>query len=237
VQIGMNRNSWQTELDQLNFELSSDSMQFLPEYKQRINVLEELKFIKDGCLELKGKVACLFKEHEIVLTEVIFDNILQTMTTEEIAGLLSGFVFQQKVEKPQIESPKLKENIDRVIAIATNIGEVQNKCGIKETVGDFVEEIKFGLCNVCYQWAEGKPFKDIVEGTDIQEGIIVRALQRMDEVISDIKSAAEIYGDTSLGDGSSLMEKMDKTSQSIRRDIVFSASLYTQVDDDVDIDL
>ena len=233
IQIGMYRSSLISDLERLKFDLSPESMLYLPEYKQRLRVLEDLKYINtEGFLEMKGKVACLFKEHEIVLTEVIFDNILQGLSTAEIAGLLSGFVCQDKTAPPTAKPPKLQASIDKVKEIAKKIGETQNKYGMKQNIADFVDELKFGLCNICYEWSEGKTFKEVVEETDIQEGIIVRALQRLDEVISDIRSAAEVYGDTSLGDGSSLVEKMDKTSESIRRDIVFSASLYTQVEDD-----
>ena len=99
-------------------------------------------------------------------------------------------------------------------------------------VQDFVDEIHFGLLSVTYEWAQGKPFKDIVENVDIQEGIIVRTLQRLDEIFNDVSSAAKLFGDDSL------LAKMEETSKSIRRDIVFAASLYTQTDPrELDVDL
>ena len=56
--------------------------------------------------------------------------------------------------------------------------------------------------------------------TDAQEGIIVRCIQRLDEVCKDVKKAAMIVGSPELA------EKMEETSNAIRRDIVFAASLY-----------
>jgi antiviral helicase SKI2 len=233
MQLGMIRNTLLSDLERVKFELSPESMMYLPEYKKRLRVLQELGYINaEGFLEMKGKVACLFKEHEIILTEIIFDNVLQGLSTSEIAGLLSGFVFQQKSDcSAPVKSPELQERITRIKAITNKIGKTQEKCGLKRDV-DFVGELKFDLCNLCYEWAEGKTFKEVVEGTDIEEGIIVRALQRLDEIIADIRSAAEMYGDTSLGDGSSLVEKLDATSLSVRRDIAFSASLYIQDEED-----
>jgi antiviral helicase SKI2 len=57
--------------------------------------------------------------------------------------------------------------------------------------------------------------------TDCPEGIIVRCIQRLDEVVRDIKNAARIVGD------SILQERMQQVSAAIKRDIVFAASLYT----------
>lgn len=57
--------------------------------------------------------------------------------------------------------------------------------------------------------------------TDIQEGIIVRCIQQLNETIMDVKDAARIVGDPEL------KNKMEEASTAIKRDIVFAASLYT----------
>lgn len=60
--------------------------------------------------------------------------------------------------------------------------------------------------------------------TDAQEGLIVRCIQRLDEVCKDVCKAAKIIGNPTL------CEKMQETSTIIKRDIVFAASLYTTDD-------
>ena len=105
---------------------------------------------------------------------------------------------------------------------ATKIGEVQVACGLMEPVGDFVESFNFGLVEVVHEWARGLPFSDITQLTDVQEGIIVRTIQRLDETLRDVKDAARVIGDPVL------YQKMDAASAIIKRDIVFAASLYTQ---------
>lgn len=66
-----------------------------------------------------------------------------------------------------------------------------------------------------------QPFAEIAQLTDVQEGTVVRCIQRLDEVLKDVRQAARIVGDSVLG------SKMEKASLAIRRDIVFTASLYT----------
>lgn len=56
----------------------------------------------------------------------------------------------------------------------------------------------------------------------VQEGIIVRCIQQLNEILCDIKDAARLFGDLVL------KKKMEEASDAIKRDIVFAASLYTQ---------
>lgn len=82
--------------------------------------------------------------------------------------------------------------------------------------------LNFGLVKVVYQWARAESFASIMNLTDVQEGIIVRCIQQLNETLRDVKNAAIIIGNPIL------KEKMDEASSAIKRDIVFTASLYTQ---------
>ena len=46
-------------------------------------------------VELKGKVACELHSHEVLLTELLFENVFDDYEPGEIAALLSSLVFQQ----------------------------------------------------------------------------------------------------------------------------------------------
>lgn len=83
------------------------------------------------------------------------------------------------------------------------------------------DELNFGLIEVVYEWARNKPFAEIMELTDIKEGIIVRCIQQLNETLCNVKDAARIIGDPVLH------SKMEEASNAIKRDIVFAASLYT----------
>lgn len=45
-------------------------------------------------MKLAGRVACAMSSHELLLTELLFDNALSALRPEEIAALLSGLVCQ-----------------------------------------------------------------------------------------------------------------------------------------------
>lgn len=42
--------------------------------------------------------------------------------------------------------------------------------------------LNFGLVEVVYEWAKGKPFCDIINLTEVQEGVIVHSIQKLHEV-------------------------------------------------------
>ncbi|XP_068603246.1 superkiller complex protein 2 [Brachionichthys hirsutus] len=216
------RVSVQEELDKLMFLVSDQSLSLLPEYHQRIKVLKSLQYVDGGgAVQLKGRVACRISSHELLLTELLFENVLSPLAPEESAALLSCLVFTQKTQvEPHITST-LQEGIGQVVSVARRIGELQRDCDIPQTAEEFVAQFKFGLTEVVYCWARGMPFAEIALLTDVQEGTVVRCIQRLDEVLKEVRQAARIVGDSVLG------SKMEKASLAIRRDIVFTASLYT----------
>uniref|UniRef100_A0A3Q1HQ42 SKI2 homolog, superkiller viralicidic activity 2-like n=1 Tax=Anabas testudineus TaxID=64144 RepID=A0A3Q1HQ42_ANATE len=212
----------QEELDKLLFLVSDQSLSLLPEYHQRIKVLQSLQYIdSSGAVQLKGRVACQISSHELLLTELLFENVLSPLAPEESAALLSCLVFTQNTQVEPHITNTLQEGIDRVLSVAQRIGELQRECGIPQTAEEFVGQFKFGLTEVVYCWARGMPFAEIALLTDVQEGTVVRCIQRLDEVLKEVRQAARIVGDSVLG------SKMERASLAIRRDIVFTASLYT----------
>ena len=92
---------------------------------------------------------------------------------------------------------------------------------MKVDKGTFVEKnLKFGLVHVVYDWASGVDFIDICELTDVQEGDIVRCINRLDELCREVRNCARMVGNPTL------YVKCEEASKSIKRDIVFAASLY-----------
>ena len=209
----------------LQLLMSDQNLALLPDYQQRTEVLKDLGFIDhESRVQLKGKVACeVHSADELVLTELILENVLAEYEPEEIVALLSAFVFQEKTD---IE-PTLSENLLRGKEAIIQISERVNHYQILHQVilssddsNDFVSRPRFGLVEVVYEWAKGMSFNRITDLTDVMEGTIVRVVTRLDETCREVMSAARLIGDPTL------YAKMDKARELIRRDVVFTASLY-----------
>lgn len=76
------------------------------------------------------------------------------------------------------------------------------------------------IAQVVYEWAQGTAFEDICKLTDVQEGIIVRTIVRLDETCREFRDAARVMGNTQL------FQQMTEASAAIKRDVIFAASLY-----------
>ncbi|KAL3871690.1 hypothetical protein ACJMK2_039674 [Sinanodonta woodiana] len=210
------------EYKRLKFLLSDESLILLPEYQQRIQVLKNVGYCDDNnTVQLKGRVACEISNHELMITELVFENALTELHPTEIAAILSCVVFEQK----KCSEPKLIDTLEkgqeRIKEIARNISRLQRAAGM-QLAGEYEEEFHFGLMEVVFEWARGMPFSEITKLTDVQEGIIVRSIHRLHETLRDVRNAARIIGDPVL------YRKIDEASAMIKRDIVFAASLYTQ---------
>lgn len=205
--------------------LSHEALSLFREYKDRIMLLRERNYIDDNDrVMLKGNVACGMSMNELVTTELVLENVLSGLTPAEVAALLSATVFQGKTREDQnaiIGSlpDTLQNGIFRLIQIHDDILKSERTFHIMSLANDQI--LNFGLVHVVYHWASGLPFAEIMQLTDIQEGIIVRCIQQLNDIISDVKDGAKLMGD------SALEQKMVDSSTAIKRDIVFAESLYT----------
>lgn len=83
----------------LEYLISYESLSLYPDYQNRVNVLKALEYIDDeDMVQMKGKVACGMGSHELIITELIFQNSLSKFEPAEIAALLSCLVFQVKMD-------------------------------------------------------------------------------------------------------------------------------------------
>ncbi|KAJ3855058.1 antiviral helicase [Lentinula lateritia] len=200
--------------------ISDQNLELIPDYEQRVGVLQELKFIdENSTVLLKGRVACeINSANELVLTELILENTLAGYEPEEVVALLSCFVFQEKTDVEPVIPPRLEQGRDAILAISDRVGRIQDS--YKVASEDFQAKLKFGLIEVVYEWAKGMPFEQITALTDVAEGTIVRVITRLDETCREVRDAARVIGDADL------FKKMEESQIKIKRDIVFAASLY-----------
>ncbi|XP_071447333.1 superkiller complex protein 2 [Hetaerina americana] len=209
----------------LEFMKSHESLSLYPEYCARVRVLRELQYIdQNNHVQMKGRAACQLSSNnqELILTEIIFQHVFNSMEPTEMAALLSALVFQAKTNIEPVLTKTLEEGKKTIENIAKEVDKMQIDCGLEQ--GEMMNDSKlnFGLVEVVYEWALSKPFAEIVPLTDVQEGIIVRCIVQLNEMLQDMKKVANTFGDVML------VAKFEEASQAIKRDIVFAASLYTE---------
>lgn len=220
------KNELQKQISSLQRLISDENLELLPDYEQRLAVLESLGFIDEyHNVVLKGRVACEINSGwELVMTELILDNFLGDFEPEEIVALLSCFVYEGRTNEEEAIpiTPRLEKGKGKIMVIVEKLLKVFTNYQVLLTSEEeeFLERKRFALVNVVYEWARGLSFNEIMQMSVEPEGTIVRVITRLDEICREVKNAALIIGDFTLH------SKMSEAQEKIKRDIVFCASLY-----------
>ncbi|GFR45794.1 hypothetical protein Agub_g7248, partial [Astrephomene gubernaculifera] len=209
---------------QLRHQLSDASLQQLPEFEQRVGVLQQLGYLgADRGVTLKGRVCCEIQstQDELVASEAVFSGLLGQLAPEEAVALLSALVFQEKSDVEPRLPPALAAARQQLYDLTAATAAVQRAAGLDvEPEQHCAEVLHCGLMEVVYEWARGTPFSAITQLTDVMEGSIVRAMVRLDGACRELQDAARVMGNTAL------FQLMQAASAAIKRDVIFAASLY-----------
>jgi antiviral helicase SKI2 len=219
----------QKRIDKLSRELNNENLTLMPEFRNRMQVLRELRYVdnEDDSVMIKGKIARFFNTiDELIITELLFANILSVLTPPELVAVLSCFVFKEK-SRDEADGSSLPEHLHRLRVICENmtiqVGALLVRYGVFTEIEEYVSQtLSFGLMQVSYEWAKQKPFKELCGLTFAQEGSIVRCITRLCETLSELRCAARFVGDARLA------KTTTECTELIRRDIIFAESLYVK---------
>jgi antiviral helicase SKI2 len=211
----------------LERELSDAALAALPEFRQRLELLASLGYVdpSDGTVTIKGRAACEINsvQCELLATEAVFRGLLSGLNPAEVVALFSALVFQEKSDvAPDLASaPALREAARDLSALAREVARSQAACGLPVEEEEYsTMTLHWGLAEAVLEWARGAPFSSVAALTDAPEGSIVRCVVRLDQAMRELQDCARVMGDTRL------FAQARAASAAIKRDVIFSASLY-----------
>ena len=176
----------------------------------------------EGVLGAKGRFSCeLNTGDELVLTDMVFDGVFNTMTIEQAVSLLSCFIHKDAAPK---ETPKVQNELqgpfEQLQQTARNIAKVCIDAKMTMDEEEYVNSFNPEMIQVVYAWCSGSKFADICALTHIFEGSIIRDIRRLEELLRQLASASQAIGNQEL------KNMFEKGADQIRRGVVFAASLY-----------
>eukprot|EP01138_Halocafeteria_seosinensis_P005595 gb/GECG01005718.1/.p1 GENE.gb/GECG01005718.1/~~gb/GECG01005718.1/.p1 ORF type:complete len:1094 (+),score=200.14 gb/GECG01005718.1/:1-3282(+) len=186
-------------------------------------VLRRLKHIDDdNIVQMKGKTACeINTADELLVTELIFNGVFNDLTPAQTAALLSCLVYTERNNDDPPQLPHhLAEPFRKLQEAARRIATVSKEAKLDIDIEEYVNSFKPDIMELVYAWVMGSKFADICQMTKVFEGSIVRVMRRLEELLRQLSDAARSIGDTKL------QEKFADSSEKMRRDIIFAASLY-----------
>lgn len=224
----------------LSDKYNLENLKFYMDYREKLKVLQRLDYVTPGSEELtlkvKGKMASELSNqklpNELLLTEIIFDGFAVDLSEAELCALLSCTLCTAKIDDDKLlelwqvlkkEHPKLLEKFQVLERIFQHVQEVEKQYRVNEDESgkDTTGELNLNLMLVVFNWASGKSYVECKNLTDIQDGIIVRCVQNLIELLRDIRNAAHSFGEPVL------FNKINAAINLVKRDIIFAPSLYT----------
>ena len=213
------------ELEIVAIENEIVSLQNNEHIQKRLNgmnrVLRRLKMIDNDVITMKGKIVCeISSGDQLILTELLFSNLFnQISSAEYVNALLSCFIFDEVKEK-KVSDQMNEENYKKLKKKILAICEIEKECKLDKNTKKYLESFSFGLMDVALAWSKGAQFQEIAKMTSVYEGTIIRVLKRLDELLAEMVECGKLIGNETLTN--TFIECREK----IKRDIVFSASLY-----------
>ncbi|XP_076635759.1 exosome RNA helicase Mtr4 [Colletes latitarsis] len=211
------------QLKEAKLELKrAKSILQMDELKCRKRVLRRLAYCTPSdVIELKGRVACeLNGADELLMTEMIFNGLFNTLSVPQMIALISCFVCDDKSNEMPKSTEELGGPLRQMQDLARRIAKVSTEANLELDEDSYVESFKPYLMDVVYAWSKGATFLQICKMTDVFEGSIIRCMRRLEEVLRQLCQAAKNIGNTDLEN------KFSEAIKLIKRDIVFAASLY-----------
>lgn len=142
----------------------AESIIQLDELKCRKRVLRRFGFINEAeVVQLKARVACeISSGDELMLSEMLFNGFFNNLTPEQIAAVLSVFVFEEGAkDTPALTNEELAKPLRDIRTQAQIVAKVSQESKLAVNEEEYVQSFKWELMEVVYEWSKGKSFADI----------------------------------------------------------------------------
>lgn len=174
------------------------------DFRQKLELLSSLGFVSENTLTAKGETCRGIFVQEVLVTELLWQGVFDTLTVDEIGSLLASIVYEEKPDDqlrhtyPQSWLPAVTLVIDR-LRRADAYHQLQS-ISLRPEIGQVVAD-----------WIRGTKMRTLMRRYPISEGDFVTTCRRTIDLTRQILSA---YTDPAL------KQKLELCIQSLDRDVV-----------------
>lgn len=210
------------EVVKAELKANQSSLSLKSTLKHMKRVLRRLEFTSSNdVIELKGRVACEISTcDELLATELLFSGFFVDLEPPQIVALVSCLVCDEKSEEKITLKEDLGAPLRQLQEKARTVANVIKDAKIPIEVEDYVAKFAPHMMDIVYAWCKGAKFSEICKMTDVFEGSIIRVMRRLEELLRQFADASKVLGNDNLE------SKFRIGIASLKRDIVFAASLY-----------
>ena len=104
---------------------------------------------------------------------------------------------------------------------ATKLIELEKQFGVKGEIDDVSKRLNYYFYEIVYDWAKKKSFFAIKEANPmLEEGVIIKAIQNITQLLKVVKEMSELIGDVQLA------QRVEQAGELLKREIMSTQSLY-----------
>jgi len=165
-----------TQFKQVLKEFNQAKSIFQDELKSRKHVLRSMGYCTTSdIIELKGRVACeLNGVDALLMTEMIFNGVFNTLNVPQIVALISCFVCDEKSYEMPESTEELSIPFKQMLDLARKMAKVSIEINLDEDA--YVNSFKPYLMYAMYAWCKGATFSQICKMTNIFEGNAINVI-------------------------------------------------------------
>jgi superfamily II RNA helicase len=181
----------------------------------RLDVLEDMGYLRGRNLTNKGKIASRINGFEIQVTEVFFNDFFrERLNPEALCVLFASIICEQRSRRRQDQSdkrrrgPKIIPNWWKAEAAVENFQHAERRCGIREQI----KGLDASNWRTVHDFARGASFEDLGAAFKIEPGDLVRQMRMAIQMMKQAASAFSWH--------SSFVRKLETAWEKLNRDEV-----------------
>lgn len=156
---------------------------FHAEFEAKRRLLTALNYLDDDRPTARGRFAAHIHGHELLVTELYFDGVFHDWSEDELNALAASIDHEpRKGEGRPRRHPFDPAPVMRAIRLIREMELLY--LGFSEI--DFNDSVG----HAALAWSAGKPFSEVVEMANIDEGDVVYAFRRAIDILRQVRSAA-----------------------------------------------
>ncbi|HOW58147.1 MAG TPA: DEAD/DEAH box helicase [Candidatus Omnitrophota bacterium] len=177
--------------------------------KNKIALLQEMGYLTDQGLTIKGEFAASIFGFELLLTEMYTDGALEKLDEPKLNIFLAGLIFEpRKGDEP----PRLGKDHEELLKLTQHYHRMIHKWESNFRISPPTKQPYFHLARAVEAWTHGQSFDKICQLTPEDEGSLVRYMRMVIQLLREIAHAPHA--------SESLKNKAKHARELIDRDVV-----------------
>jgi len=178
--------------------------------RRKIELLEEMQYIRDGRLSDKGRLASRVNGYEIHVAELYYGGVFENIDEEQLLCLFVGILYEPRGrdERPR-SGPDRRAKLHKAARHAIRAFQRRE---VAIGIPDPIRDLDFDLSPVVRHWVRGAEFEDLHRLTEIGDGDIVRTFRLAIQLMRQLRKAVPEDHD--------MRDRLGRAIRLVNRDVV-----------------